>query len=92
MKKSYDILAISHILKLIRNENIDIISTHSGRDSLLAGIAGRLSRRRPIIVRTRHLALPITSKFTYSLLAHKVVTVSEYVKHCLIGKDIAPGR
>ncbi|HBR21120.1 MAG TPA: glycosyltransferase family 1 protein [Nitrospiraceae bacterium] len=92
MKKSYDILAISHILKLIRSENIDIISSHSGRDSLLAGIAGRLSRKKPIIVRTRHLALPITSKFTYSLLAHKVVTVSEYVKQYLIEKDIASGK
>ncbi|MDI6744874.1 MAG: glycosyltransferase family 4 protein [Thermodesulfovibrionales bacterium] len=92
MRKSYDILAISHILKLIRSENIDIISTHSGRDSLLAGIAGRLSRKKPIIVRTRHLALPITSKFTYNLLAHKVVTVSEYVRQYLIGSGIAPGK
>src|SRR3990170_816373 len=36
MKKSYDILAINYILKLIKKENIDIISSHSGRDSLLA--------------------------------------------------------
>lgn len=89
MKKSYDILAINYILKLTKNADIDIISTHSGRDSLLAGIAGRLSRKKPIIVRTRHLALPITSRFTYSLLAHKVVTVSEYVKQSLIGNGIA---
>ena len=92
MKKSYDILAIKYIMNLIRSENIDIISTHSGRDSLLAGIAGRLSRKRPIIVRTRHLALPITSKFTYSLLAHKVVAVSEYVKQYLIEKNIVSGK
>ena len=92
MKKSYDILAIKYIMNLIRSENIDIISTHSGRDSLLAGIAGRLSRKRPIIVRTRHLALPITSKFTYSLLAHKVVAVSEYVKQYLIEKKIVSGK
>jgi len=92
MKKSYDILAINYIMKLIKNENIGIISSHSGRDSLLAGIAGRLSRRKPVIVRTRHLALPITSKFTYSLLAHKVVTVSEYVKRYLAENGIAPEK
>ena len=92
MKKSYDILAINYILKLIKKKGIDIISTHSGRDSLLAGIAGRLSRKRPFIVRTRHLALPITSKFTYNLLAHKVVTVSEYVKQYLIEKGIASDK
>ncbi|BCB97292.1 glycosyl transferase group 1 [Dissulfurispira thermophila] len=88
MKKSYDIFAIQYILKLIRDQNIDVINTHSGRDSFLAGIAGRLSKRKPIIVRTRHLALPITSKFTYNVLPHKVVTVSEYVRQYLINAGI----
>jgi len=84
MRKSYDLFAIQYILNLIKAENINVISTHSGRDSLLAGIAGRFSRRRPLIVRTRHLALPITSKLTYSLLPHKVVTVSDYVRKYLV--------
>lgn len=88
MKKSYDIRAIQYILKLIKDENINVINTHSGKDSLLAGIAGRLSRRKPVIVRTRHLALPITSKTTYSLLPHRVVTVSEYVKNYLLTEGI----
>lgn len=88
MKKSYDIHAIQYILKLIKDENINVINTHSGKDSLLAGIAGRLSTRKPVIVRTRHLALPITSKITYSVLPHKVVTVSEYVRNYLIKKSI----
>jgi glycosyltransferase involved in cell wall biosynthesis len=88
MKKSYDIRAIQYILKLIKDENINVINTHSGKDSLLAGIAGRLSTRKPVIVRTRHLALPITSKITYSVLPHKVVTVSEYVRNYLIKKSI----
>ncbi|MDA8215208.1 MAG: glycosyltransferase family 4 protein [Nitrospiraceae bacterium] len=89
MRKSYDLFAIKYMLNLIKNEKIDVVSTHSGRDSLLAGIAGRLSRRKPIIVRTRHLALPITSKVTYSLLPHKVVTVSEYVRQYLINEGIS---
>ena len=84
MRKSYDLFAIKYILNLIKAENINVVSTHSGRDSLLAGIAGRLSRRKPLIVRTRHIALPITSKLTYSLLPHKVVTVSDYVKKYLV--------
>lgn len=89
MEKSYDIFAIKHILKLIRAENIDIISTHSGRDSLLAGIAGKISRKKPLMVRTRHLALPITSRFTYSFLSDKIVTVSEYVRQYLISEGIS---
>ncbi len=91
LRKSYDIGAIYSIVKLIKAEGIDVVSTHSGRDSLLAGIAGRLSGKRPVIVRTRHLALPITSRVTYSLLPHKVVTVSEYVRQYLI-KEGVPAR
>jgi len=84
MKSSISIFAIAALLKIIRNENINIVCTHSGKDSMLGAIAGRLSNMKPVIVRTRHLALPITSKITYSLLPHKVVTVSEYVRRYLI--------
>lgn len=89
MKKSYDIFALKCILDIIKKDAVDIINTHSGRDSLLAGIAGRLSGKRPIIVRTRHLALPVTSTFTYKRLAHKVVTVSEHVREYLISQGIS---
>ncbi len=92
MKKSYDVFAVKRIMKLIQDERIDIINTHSGRDTLLAGIAGRLSGRKPAIVRTRHLALPITSKFTYNYLAHKIVTVSEYVRNYLISEGIPSSK
>lgn len=92
MRKSYDLYAVKHILKPIKTENVDIVSTHSGRDSFLAGIAGRLSSKRPVIVRTRHLALPITSKITYSLLPHAVVTTSEYVRQYLITERIHPDK
>lgn len=92
MEKSYDFSAIRYILRLIKAENINIISTHSGKDSLLAGVAGRLSRDKPVIVRTRHLALPLTSRVTYSILPHKVVTVSESVKRYLISEGISPEK
>jgi glycosyltransferase involved in cell wall biosynthesis len=88
MKKSYDVFAVKRIMKLIQDDHIDVINTHSGRDTLLAGIAGRLSGRKPAVVRTRHLALPITSTFTYKHLAHKIVTVSAYVRNYLISEGI----
>ncbi len=92
MNKSYDLFAVRNILQVIRRENIDIVHTHSGRDTLLAGIAGRLSAKKPAVVRTRHLALPITSKFTYTMLTHKIVTVSEYVRDYLISEGIPSSR
>jgi len=84
LKGSHDIRAIGFITALIKREGIDVVVTHSGVDSFLAGIAARLSTRRPAIVRTRHLALPITSKRSYSMVPHRVVTVSEFVRRYLI--------
>jgi len=90
MRQSYDIPAIVRIVRTISREQVDVVNTHSGRDSFLGGVAGRLSGRRPLVVRTRHLALPLTSKISYSILPHRVVTVSEYVRHYLIEEGVAP--
>jgi len=92
MKSSISIFAVAALLKIIRNENINIVCTHSGKDSMLGAIAGRLSNMKPVIVRTRHLALPITSKITYSLLPHKVVTVSEHVRRYLVEEKGIPAH
>jgi glycosyltransferase involved in cell wall biosynthesis len=89
MRKNYDLSTVRYILKLIKAEHIDLISTHSGRDSFLAGVAGRISGRKPVIVRTRHLAMPITSRISYSLLPHCVITVSEYVRQYLISEGVS---
>ncbi len=91
MRKSYDLPAVLTILRVIREQAVDVVNTHSGRDSLLAGVAARLSPRRPAVVRTRHLAMPITSRISYSWLPHRVVTVSRYVKEYLAGEGV-PGE
>jgi len=92
LRASHDIGAVRFIAGLIKREGVDIVVTHSGTDSFLAGIAARLSARRPVVVRTRHLALPITSKPTYSMIPHRVVTVSEYVRRYLVAERGIAGR
>ncbi len=84
MRSNRDLRAVRFILGLIKSDNIDVISTHSGDDSFVCAVAGRLSSRKPVIVRTRHLALPITSKITYSMFPHMVVAVSDYVRKYLV--------
>jgi len=91
MRKSYDLAAIRTLLRVLREQDVDVVNTHSGRDSFLAGVAARLSRRRPAVVRTRHLAMPITSRISYSYLPHRVVTVSGYVKEYLVREGV-PGE
>ena len=55
-------------------------------------MAARTLMHRPRIVRTRHLALPITSKFTYSVLPDHVVTVSKYVENYLVEAGVPADR
>lgn len=91
-----NILKLSDLLALrrcIRQFGADVVNTHSGRDTQMAGLAARsLGRRRPYIVRTRHLALPITSRFTYNSLVDQVVTVSRFVADFLARSGVRRER
>jgi glycosyltransferase involved in cell wall biosynthesis len=83
MRGALDLPAILRLRHFMRQARADIVNCHSGRDTQLAGMAARSLPHRPRIVRTRHLALPITSRFTYSVLPDHVVTVSRYVENYL---------
>lgn len=89
MPSSLSLPAVWRLARLMGRERPDIVSSHSGRDTTLAGLAARLLRRRPRIVRTRHLILPITSRLTYDRLPDHVVTVSNAVRDELIAAGIA---
>ena len=92
MPRSLDPLAVLRIAAALRRFRPDVINTHSGRDTILAGLAARLVRPRPLVVRTRHLILPITSRATYAWLPDHVVTVSVAVRENLIAAGILPQR
>lgn len=87
MRGSGDLLAVWHLYRLLRKGGFDVLNTHSGHDTILAGLAGRLAGTR-LIVRTRTLALPITSLATYTWLPHKVITDSEWVRKYLISAGV----
>lgn len=92
MRNALDIPAILRLRRFMRHCRADIVNTHSGRDTQLAGMAAHLLARRPRIVRTRHLALPITSRFTYSVLPDHVVTVSAHVARYLESAGVPADR
>lgn len=87
MRGGADLIAVWQMLKIIKNNAYDVVNTHSGHDSLLGGFAGRLAKK-PLVVRTRHLALAITSLATYKWLPHKVVTVSKWVENYLVSVGV----
>ena len=71
-------------LRLIAKYNIEVINTHGSIDSWTASIAGRLSSRKPLIIRTRHKSTPISRSlrhgWLYAKLPHGVVTTGETVR------------
>lgn len=91
IRSGFDVRSMFQIRSILVRGRFDILNTHSGHDSLVAGMAGRLAGT-PLIVRTRHLALPITSLATYNRFPHRVVAVSRYVRDYLISAGVHEGR
>ncbi|SAL63627.1 glycosyl transferase family 1 [Caballeronia terrestris] len=91
MRGGGDVRSMISIKALLRRKAFDVLNTHSGHDSIVAGSAARLAGT-PLIVRTRHLALPISSLATYNWIPHRVIAVSRYVRQYLISAGVVAGR
>lgn len=83
------IRGVKQLSAVLRQGQFDVVNSHSRRDTLLAGMAGRLAGT-PVIVRTRHLAKKVGSLFSYTIVPNRVVTPSEYVRQHLIEKGVKP--
>jgi glycosyltransferase involved in cell wall biosynthesis len=93
MRNALDLPSVLRLRRFMREQGVQIVNTHSGRDTQLAGLAARsLGRNRPRVVRTRHLALPITSRVGYALLPDHVVTVSGFVREFLAKAGVPAER
>jgi len=77
-------LSFWKMASLIDREKIEIVNTHSTSDSWIPSLAARLSRRKPPIIRTRHLPTPISksvwSRFIYNKLPAAIITTGEEMK------------
>lgn len=90
MRATYDVPAILAIAGLIRELKIDIVSTHSGRDAWLGGMAAKLAGAK--CVRVRHLQTPFKNAISYKYLTDSITAVSEGVKEYIISKGISPEK
>ncbi|CAM5415382.1 glycosyltransferase family 4 protein [Eoetvoesiella caeni] len=75
--------------KVLKAGRFDVLNTHSRRDTMLAGCAGRLAGT-PLIVRTRHLAKRVGSLLSFTVIPHRVTTSSDYVRKLLIERGVRP--
>lgn len=81
--------SVAFVYRLLRRDGFDVVNTHSRRDTVQAAIAARLAGTK-LIVRTRHLAKPIRSLYAYTVLAHRVIAVSRYVRAQLLAGGAPP--
>jgi glycosyltransferase involved in cell wall biosynthesis len=79
-----DFKTIFSLVKIIKEEKINIVNTHSGKDTWVGGIAAKLSCIK--FIRTRHLSNRINaSRFNFiNELADYIITTGESVKNDMI--------
>jgi glycosyltransferase involved in cell wall biosynthesis len=81
-------LSVWKMCMLIDREGFDLINTHSSSDSWVASLAARLSRRKPHLIRTRHLSTPISrnflSRLIYNVLPAAIMTTGEEIRQRMI--------
>ncbi len=91
------ITLIPAYLRMMKQFGIDVVNTHGSLDSWTASIAGRISSRRPIIIRTRHKSTPVSRsmrhRVLYGRMPHVVTTTGETVRQELITRNgLSPSR
>jgi glycosyltransferase involved in cell wall biosynthesis len=82
--------SIWQVMQILKKRQVDIVGTHASRDSWIAGIAARLSKWRPIVIKTRHHSAPVKKGFMsgllYQRLSDYVVTTGEAIRKQLIAE------
>ncbi|MBI5195238.1 MAG: glycosyltransferase family 4 protein [Nitrospirae bacterium] len=82
-------LGVGRFFKIVKDEKVDIIHTHSSKDSWLAGIAGRISGTP--VVRSRHLTTPVGQNcltvFVYRHLCDIIITSGMHIRNTLITRN-----
>lgn len=81
--------AATKIRRVLQQGRFDVLNTHSRRDTIVAGCAGRWAGT-PLIVRTRHLANKVGSLLSYTVIPHRVTTASDFVRQGLITRGVKP--
>ncbi|MCX7918700.1 MAG: glycosyltransferase family 4 protein [bacterium] len=84
------------ILSIIKRQEINIINTHSSRDSWPASVAAKISSRKPKLIRTRHMSYPIKNigynRLLYARLPDKIITTGEAIRQQMIETNYIPAE
>jgi glycosyltransferase involved in cell wall biosynthesis len=85
IRHTFDLQALRHIKKILKEKQIEVLHTHSSVDSWVASLAGKWAGV-PVTVRTRHISVPARRRplnYIYSL-PDVVITSGEQIRQTLI--------
>jgi glycosyltransferase involved in cell wall biosynthesis len=88
IRGSFDLRAIRRLRRLIRTHGIDVVHTHSGKDSWVGGFAAKWAGAR-LLVRSRHLSVAISKNplnFVYRM-TDGVITTGEAIRDTMIADN-----
>lgn len=82
--------SVGALLRLYKEIKPDVVITHSSSDTWLVAISAKLSRRRPAVIRMRHLSTPVAggalNRWLYGGALDKLVTTGAFIRLMLIEK------
>jgi glycosyltransferase involved in cell wall biosynthesis len=93
IRSSFDPAAVAGMARLFRREKVDVVNTHSGKDSWVASMAAKIAGV-PLLLRTRHISVPVRRGW-YNFIYRwpdGYVTTGEMIRDHLIAVGISPDR
>lgn len=82
--------------KWLKSNPVDIVNTHSSTDSWLTALACLGLKKKPKIVRSRHISTPVKAnvftRWLYCSAASHIVTTGEMVKQMLVEENGFPSK
>lgn len=86
MRNSVEPASVFALCRIIRRHRVDVIYSHSGKDSWLGGISGWLTGTP--LVRSRELLNPVKHQASYNLLPKRILACSAAVKEHLVANGV----
>ncbi|MFA5353211.1 MAG: glycosyltransferase family 4 protein, partial [Thermodesulfovibrionales bacterium] len=76
---------------LLEREGVQILNTHSSADSWVATMAAKICKKKPLVIRTRHLSTPVgtsvLSRLIYDTLTDAIITTGEEIRQKMICRN-----
>lgn len=93
----YNPFSFLKVKSLIEKEKVDIVNTHSSKDSWISTIAAKIASNKPKIIRTRHVSTPIKktilNQLIYNILPDIIITTGEEIRKNMINNnEFNPGK